>query len=31
MLSADNRAMNLCIVPVPKSWLARTYSEKAPQ
>ncbi len=31
MLSADNRAMNLCIMPVPKSWLARTYSEKAPQ
>jgi oligogalacturonide lyase len=30
MLSADNRSMNLCIVPVPKSWLARTYSEKAP-
>jgi oligogalacturonide lyase len=31
MLSADNRSMNLCIVPVPKSWLARTYSEKAPE
>lgn len=31
MLSADNRSMNICIVPVPKSWLARTYSEKAPQ
>jgi len=31
MLSADNRTMNICIVPVPKSWLAKTYSEKAPQ
>jgi oligogalacturonide lyase len=31
MLSADNRSMNLCVVPVPKTWLARTYSEKAPQ
>jgi oligogalacturonide lyase len=30
MLSADNRSMNICIVPVPKSWLARTYSLKAP-
>jgi len=28
MLSADGRSMNICIVPVPKSWLARTYSEK---
>jgi oligogalacturonide lyase len=31
MLSADNRSMNICIIPVPRSWLARTYSEKAPQ
>jgi oligogalacturonide lyase len=31
MLSTDNRTMNICIVPVPKSWLAKTYSEKAPQ
>ncbi|HWL15158.1 MAG TPA: hypothetical protein VNR00_06110 [Opitutus sp.] len=31
MLSEDNRSMNICIVPVPKTWLARTYSEKAPQ
>lgn len=23
MLSADGRAMNICIVPVPKTWLAR--------
>ena len=25
MLSEDGRALNICIVPVPKSWLARTY------
>ncbi len=31
MLSADGRSMNICIVPVPKSWLARTYSDKIPQ
>ena len=31
MLSSDNRAMNICIVPVPKAWLERTYSDKAPQ
>jgi oligogalacturonide lyase len=23
--------MNICVVPVPKSWLARTYSDKAPE
>jgi oligogalacturonide lyase len=28
MLSEDNRSMNICIVPVPKEWLARTYDEK---
>jgi oligogalacturonide lyase len=28
MLSEDNRSMNICIVPVPKDWLARTYDEK---
>ena len=28
MLSADNRSMNICIVPVPKEWLAHTYDEK---
>jgi oligogalacturonide lyase len=27
MLSEDNRSMNICIVPVPKEWLARTYDE----
>ncbi len=30
MLSADNRSMNICIVPLPKTWLARTYSERLP-
>ncbi|MDB5193834.1 MAG: hypothetical protein JWQ96_3397 [Segetibacter sp.] len=28
MLSADNRSMNICIVPVPKEWLKRTYKKK---
>jgi oligogalacturonide lyase len=31
MLSADNRSMNLCIIPVPKTWLNRTYSDKVPE
>ena len=25
MLSADNRSMNICIIPVPESWLKRRY------
>lgn len=25
MLSADNRSMNICIIPVPESWLKRKY------
>ncbi|MBC7904845.1 MAG: hypothetical protein H7Y27_15575 [Gemmatimonadaceae bacterium] len=25
MLSADNRSMNICIVPVPEAWLKRKY------
>jgi oligogalacturonide lyase len=25
MLSPDNHSMNICIVPVPESWLKRTY------
>lgn len=25
MLSEDNRSMNICIIPVPDSWLNRTY------
>ena len=28
MLARDNRALDICVVPVPKSWLDRTYSEK---
>lgn len=28
MLSADNRTLNICVVPVPPDWLARTYDEK---
>ena len=27
----DENSMNICVVPVPKTWLARTYSDKAPQ
>jgi len=27
MLSADNRSMNICIIPVPEEWLKRTYSK----
>jgi oligogalacturonide lyase len=25
MLSADNKSMNICIIPVPEEWLKRTY------
>lgn len=28
MLSEDGRSLNICVVPVPKSWLARTYTDK---
>jgi oligogalacturonide lyase len=28
MLSADNRSMNICIIPVPEEWLKRTYENK---
>jgi oligogalacturonide lyase len=31
MLSADGRSMNICIIPVPMSWLARTYTDKVTQ
>jgi oligogalacturonide lyase len=31
MISPDNHTLNICVLPVPKTWLARTYSEKAPQ
>lgn len=27
MLSEDNRTMNICIIPVPDSWLKRTYNK----
>jgi oligogalacturonide lyase len=27
MLSADNRSMNICIIPVPESWLKRKYPQ----
>jgi oligogalacturonide lyase len=25
MLSADNRTMNICIIPIPEEWLKRKY------
>jgi oligogalacturonide lyase len=28
MLSADNRSMNICIIPVPEEWLKRTYRNR---
>jgi oligogalacturonide lyase len=28
MLSADNRAMNICVIPVPEALLKRTYTDK---
>ena len=31
MLSEDNRSMNICIIPVPKSWLNRKYDLVAPK
>lgn len=31
LISKDNRSLNICIVPVPKTWLNRTYSNKAPE
>jgi oligogalacturonide lyase len=27
MLSADNRSMNICIIPLPEEWLKRTYKK----
>jgi hypothetical protein len=27
MLSADNRSMNICIIPVPAEWLKRSYKD----
>ena len=31
MLSSNGHALNICVVPVPRSWLARTYTDKAPE
>lgn len=31
MLSADDRSLNICVVPVPRTWLNRTYSNQAPE
>jgi len=31
MLSEDNKSMNICIIPVPKSWLNRKYDLVAPK
>ena len=31
LISKDNRGLNICIVPLPKTWLNRTYSIKAPE
>lgn len=28
MLAPDNRALDICVVPVPKSWRDRTYSQR---
>jgi len=31
MLSENGRSLNICIVPVPKTWLARKYTNQAPE
>jgi oligogalacturonide lyase len=31
MLSSNGHALNICVVPMPRSWLARTYTDKAPE
>jgi oligogalacturonide lyase len=31
LISKDNRSLNICIVPLPKTWLNRTYGKKAPE
>ena len=28
MLSENKRSMNICVVPLPPSWLKRTYTDK---
>jgi oligogalacturonide lyase len=31
MLSEDNKSMNICIIPVPQSWLNRKYTDTVPK
>lgn len=31
LISKDNRSLNICIVPLPKAWLNRTYPLKVPE
>ena len=31
MLSPNGHSLNICVVPLPRSWLARTYTDKAPE
>jgi oligogalacturonide lyase len=31
MIAPDERAHDLCLIPVPKTWLNRTFSDKAPE
>lgn len=31
LISKDNRSLNICVVPVPKTFLGRTYSLKTPE
>jgi oligogalacturonide lyase len=31
LISKDGRSLNICVVPIPKTWLNRTYTLKAPE
>jgi oligogalacturonide lyase len=31
LISKDDRSLNVCIVPIPKAWLARTYPVRTPE
>jgi len=31
MISPNGSSLNICVVPLPRSWLARTYSDHAPE
>jgi hypothetical protein len=31
LIAKDNRFLNIGVVPLPKTWLHRTYSKKAPE